>query len=211
MPTGSLCAERNAMGTALASDPSIRRTDMKVRVIVERQPRLWPHAVSFETVNTPLNVVCCCEPGSGIDTTTNHCHCLTLSPPPSRSLATATAAHSLTDDRHPFTGPFVGRRRRWCRGCRWCRWCRGQLWQPWRPEWTVIAGESRPLIGEVITVIGELRLVAGRPVTRTGRGWEAAQGHRRAERGYGKPGEPRRETPHQTTPRLLRVIRHDGG
>ena len=31
MPTGSLCAERNAIGSALADDLSLRRTELKVR------------------------------------------------------------------------------------------------------------------------------------------------------------------------------------
>eukprot|EP01084_Bolivina_argentea_P101320 181677_1 len=41
MPTGSLCAERNAIGTALASDPSLRREHFKM-VAVLFMPELLP-------------------------------------------------------------------------------------------------------------------------------------------------------------------------
>ena len=34
MPTGSLCAERNAIGTCLATDPSIRRGDMVAMAVL---------------------------------------------------------------------------------------------------------------------------------------------------------------------------------
>ena len=34
MPTGSLCAERNVIGTALASDPSLRREDLKMVAVL---------------------------------------------------------------------------------------------------------------------------------------------------------------------------------
>ena len=34
MPTGSLCAERNVIGTALASDPSLRREDLRVIAVL---------------------------------------------------------------------------------------------------------------------------------------------------------------------------------
>merc|ERR1719245_2152103 len=34
MPTGSLCAERNAIGTALAADPSIRREHFKMVAVL---------------------------------------------------------------------------------------------------------------------------------------------------------------------------------
>ena len=37
MPTGSLCAERNAIGTALASDLSLRREDMKMIGVLSMQ------------------------------------------------------------------------------------------------------------------------------------------------------------------------------
>ena len=34
MPTGTLCSERNAIGTALASDPSLKRCDMKMIAVL---------------------------------------------------------------------------------------------------------------------------------------------------------------------------------
>jgi hypothetical protein len=34
MPTGSLCAERNVIGTALADNPSLRRQDLKVIAVL---------------------------------------------------------------------------------------------------------------------------------------------------------------------------------
>ena len=34
MPTGTLCSERNAIGTALASDPSLKRGDMKMIAVL---------------------------------------------------------------------------------------------------------------------------------------------------------------------------------
>jgi hypothetical protein len=35
MPTGSLCAERNAIGSALSEDLSLKRTELKVMVCVD--------------------------------------------------------------------------------------------------------------------------------------------------------------------------------
>ena len=43
MPTGSLCAERNVIGTALASDPGLKREDLKmVAVLSVRMPKDRP-------------------------------------------------------------------------------------------------------------------------------------------------------------------------
>merc|ERR1719456_949806 len=49
MPTGSLCAERNVIGTAIAHDPSLRRADLKMIAILAlpmmsmpASPGFWP-------------------------------------------------------------------------------------------------------------------------------------------------------------------------
>lgn len=34
MPTGSLCSERNVIGTALASDPALRRQDIRAVAVL---------------------------------------------------------------------------------------------------------------------------------------------------------------------------------
>jgi hypothetical protein len=44
MPTGSLCAERNVIGTALADNPSLRRQDLKViAVLAVPNPKQLPN------------------------------------------------------------------------------------------------------------------------------------------------------------------------
>lgn len=61
MPTGSLCAERNVIGTALASNPAIRRQDLKVLAVLAvpfdepdaRQQPAMSRITSFAAMDQP--------------------------------------------------------------------------------------------------------------------------------------------------------------
>lgn len=43
MPTGSLCSERNVIGTALASDPSLQRTDLRMIAVLSMSALFQTH------------------------------------------------------------------------------------------------------------------------------------------------------------------------
>lgn len=53
MPTGSLCAERNAIGTAFATDISLRRRDLSI-IAVYSFPTIWKTA-SLATTESQLD------------------------------------------------------------------------------------------------------------------------------------------------------------
>ena len=51
MPTGSLCAERNVIGTALATNPDMRREDLKIVAVLAIELR--EEKASQSTCQTP--------------------------------------------------------------------------------------------------------------------------------------------------------------
>lgn len=58
MPTGSLCAERNAIGTALAADPSLKREDLLMVAVL---------SVQLPPSPPPLPESCCHPTNEGLD------------------------------------------------------------------------------------------------------------------------------------------------
>jgi hypothetical protein len=60
MPTGSLCAERNVIGTALADNPALKRQDLKVIAVLSvpppQQPGELPRSTSVASLITDNDV-----------------------------------------------------------------------------------------------------------------------------------------------------------
>ena len=53
MPTGSLCSERNVIGTALASDPSLQRTDLRMIAVLSMSVLFQPQTKLLNRGNSP--------------------------------------------------------------------------------------------------------------------------------------------------------------
>jgi hypothetical protein len=55
MPTGSLCAERNVLGTALAANPALKREDLKL-IAVLAVPQVEDITTSIERSNSNVSM-----------------------------------------------------------------------------------------------------------------------------------------------------------